>query len=164
MKKQFLSGLLVCGLVACNPPESTEFAETMEFPEFPESPELAEFPESGDASATGQSGEIAGVYQGVLPCADCGGIENTLTLRANNTFTWRRTYLKNEPLSTPEQTGKWELRENVIELFPVDVTSANAHERQCFGAEKPGMLRLFDIQCAPMEENADNILRKQGVE
>ena len=35
----------------------------------------------------------AGVYTGVLPCADCEGIQTTIVLRYNNTFELRTRYL-----------------------------------------------------------------------
>ncbi|MDR1349519.1 MAG: copper resistance protein NlpE [Zoogloeaceae bacterium] len=146
MEKLFLLGLLTGGLVACNLPETAESTGIME---------------TSAVSAVDQQGEIAGVYQGVLPCADCGGIESTLTLRADNSFTWRRTYLKNEPLSTPDQIGAWELRENTLELFPTDNTPTTAHERLCFAAEKPDTLIALDIQCAPITDSAVGILEKQ---
>lgn len=38
-------------------------------------------------------GDWAGTYEGTLPCADCGGIENRLTLTAEGSYRLVETYL-----------------------------------------------------------------------
>ncbi|MBE3114694.1 MAG: copper resistance protein NlpE N-terminal domain-containing protein [Actinobacteria bacterium] len=50
----------------------------------------------------------AGTYEGVLPCADCEGIETVLTLNFDSTFTMESTYLgkSDEPFIT---SGEWSI-------------------------------------------------------
>ncbi|PID95307.1 MAG: copper resistance protein NlpE [Bacteroidetes bacterium] len=48
-----------------------------------------------------------GTYKGVLPCADCEGIETTITLHKNLTFEKKQTYLKNGDDLIVETSGKF---------------------------------------------------------
>ncbi len=41
--------------------------------------------------------KIMSVYRGMLPCADCAGINTELTLNADQTFTLKETYLTGSP-------------------------------------------------------------------
>jgi hypothetical protein len=109
---------------------------------------------------------VPGVYRGTLPCADCEGIETILTLRPNGVFELSRHYRKRERFTAPLQTGTWQRRDRVIELFPHAPTPATANDRLCFGLEDSGVLVQFDIGCAPIEglagvlERADGYLEK----
>lgn len=49
----------------------------------------------------------AGTYRGVLPCADCPGIETTVTLRADGTYLATSHYLDNGPTVTGEGRFTW---------------------------------------------------------
>jgi uncharacterized lipoprotein NlpE involved in copper resistance len=59
-----------------------------------------------------------GTYQGVLPCADCPGIETTITLFDNNTFILQMKYLGEDPNKVFEQMGrfKWNSKGSAIQL------------------------------------------------
>lgn len=52
--------------------------------------------------------EVPGVYQGVLPCADCAGIELTLYLYPDSSYLEKQTYL-GLPRAQPTvvYTGRW---------------------------------------------------------
>lgn len=49
----------------------------------------------------------AGVYTGVIPCADCSGIETTLELRADGTYRLTEVYLEKKD-GRFESSGKFE--------------------------------------------------------
>lgn len=50
----------------------------------------------------------AGTYTGVMPCADCEGIETVLTLNQDDTYTLEMTYLgKNVDPFAEKGTFKW---------------------------------------------------------
>ena len=49
----------------------------------------------------------AGTYRGVLPCADCPGIETTVTLRADGTYSAASHYLDDGPTVTGEGRFTW---------------------------------------------------------
>jgi hypothetical protein len=105
---------------------------------------------------------LPGVYRGTLPCADCAGIETTLTLRRDGTFTLSRQYQGREMFTAPLETGRWRRREGVIELFPRAPAPATADERLCFGLTDSGTLLQYDIGCAPIEGLAGTLGRAAG--
>lgn len=58
-----------------------------------------------------------GVYKGTLPCADCQGIETTLTLNADKTYNLLSTYLGKGDGKPVESKGSFEwMNGNVIKL------------------------------------------------
>lgn len=75
---------------------------------------------SGDtdtAHTSRNSVDWDGSYQGVLPCADCEGIETTVILGKDLSYTVRTKYLGKSD-STYERSGKfsWNERGNIIRL------------------------------------------------
>jgi uncharacterized lipoprotein NlpE involved in copper resistance len=69
--------------------------------------------------------DVAGTYKGMLPCADCEGINTTLQLNLDSTFVLKTQYegkANSNPDSYREQTvqGSWKwVTGNVIELSNV---------------------------------------------
>lgn len=59
-----------------------------------------------------------GTYFGILPCADCEGIETTITLSMNHTFTQKQVYLKGEEKHEFESKGtfQWDEAGRIITL------------------------------------------------
>lgn len=61
--------------------------------------------------------EWAGVYRGVLPCADCEGIQTELTLRADETYSITRKYLgKSEEVFIEQGRFIWDHAGGTITL------------------------------------------------
>lgn len=60
-----------------------------------------------DAGAAAQIPTVVGTYRGTLPCADCPGIEVTLTLYADGRFQRRSLY--QERGSSFDESGRWSL-------------------------------------------------------
>lgn len=104
MKKTILTLFLIGGLLAsCNQSKKTE--ET----------DVNANTEVIDMHNAENSLDIEGVYSGVLPCADCEGIETTLELKPDNSYELTSIYI------TPEkeefkQVGVWSIRENTLTL------------------------------------------------
>ena len=48
-----------------------------------------------------------GTYKGILPCADCEGIETIITLNSDETFTIKETYLKKNVTNEDNGTIMW---------------------------------------------------------
>jgi heat shock protein HslJ/uncharacterized lipoprotein NlpE involved in copper resistance len=85
------------------------------------------------ASAQAQAVPIAGLplpasFVGILPCADCAGIAQTLTLREDGLYRMRRTYL-GRPGNPVSEIGHWRLdadgrlllrRGSDVSLFVID--------------------------------------------
>ncbi|EER47364.1 putative lipoprotein [Actinobacillus minor NM305] len=62
---------------------------------------------------------VAGTYQGVLPCADCDKIQAELILNADNTYQYNTIYFKNSKEYAFTDKGKftWDQnKSNVIRL------------------------------------------------
>lgn len=80
---------------------------------------------AGDNSAVSQpvdshnaanSLDLAGEYEGTLPCADCEGIKTTLNLNKDSLFTLKEEYLgKKNPLAFNSK-GKWVIHGNTVTL------------------------------------------------
>jgi copper homeostasis protein (lipoprotein) len=51
---------------------------------------------------------------GVLPCADCPGIEVTLQLKDDNTYALEQRYQERDASFSHE--GKWQLKDNILML------------------------------------------------
>lgn len=78
-----------------------------------------------------------GVYKGVLPCADCDGIETTLTLNADETYVITTLYIgKSDSVYNVSGTFTWDETGNKIKLS--GVTSAP-------GEYQVGEGRLFQL-------------------
>lgn len=52
-----------------------------------------------------------GVYQGVLPCASCGGIETELALQYDGNYVLRQTYLTEAPFAL-QTRGRFDWQSN----------------------------------------------------
>lgn len=69
-----------------------------------------------------------GVYTGILPCADCEGIQTTLILREGLNYTLETTYLgKAAETKTRSGTFGWNASGHVITLENVDETTFPAY-------------------------------------
>ena len=59
----------------------------------------------------------AGTYQGTLPCADCPGIQTTLTLNADGSYSLNSNYLeRGEPATTVNGQFTWDMTGNQLTL------------------------------------------------
>ena len=64
-----------------------------------------------------------GTYSGVIPCADCTGIETQLSLKGDNTYQISWKYLeKNDETYVKEGTFVWDSTGSIITLENVDDT------------------------------------------
>lgn len=150
MKNILLFSLVILiGMVSCKPKDAaTEEATT----------------QTADTTATAPPGyenvssELAGMYKGVLPCADCEGIETVLVLNADNTFLLKTTYLGKPETAATEKTGtmRWNPEKSFIVLGGLE----NVPTMYVVGENK---LTQLDMEGNPITGNlADKyILTKQ---
>lgn len=76
---------------------------------------IADFPKANDSQ------NFIGTYIGILPCADCEGMETKLTINENNTFTKSVHYLgKGTKVFEQKGTFSWNKLGNVIQLTDVE--------------------------------------------
>ncbi|ENM5882185.1 copper resistance protein NlpE [Vibrio metoecus] len=77
-----------------------------------------------DAAHNAQNSlDWAGIYQGTLPCADCGGIETELTINSDGTYKLTEQYLdkEGEPFVS-EGTFAWDETGSIVTLQSGDQT------------------------------------------
>jgi uncharacterized lipoprotein NlpE involved in copper resistance len=64
-----------------------------------------------DSHTSQNSLDWSGTYSGVMPCASCSGIETSLTLYADGTYSLQLTYLGNDEPNTFETRGRFSWNE-----------------------------------------------------
>lgn len=83
-----------------------------------------------------------GTYSGILPCADCEGIETTITLSNNLQYTKTTKYLgkKNDRLSKVEGAFSWNKEGSIITLQGIEDPPAQylVGENNLFQLDKNG--------------------------
>lgn len=63
---------------------------------------------TGDDEHNAQNAlDVEGVYKGVLPCADCEGINTEIELKQDSTYTIKMTYLGKGDGNTSEEKGDY---------------------------------------------------------
>lgn len=111
MKKIIFTGLVAFSflVVSCN--STKKDAENLET-----TTTTVEAP-INDGHNAENSLDIVGVYKGVLPCADCEGIQTTIALNEDNTYKLTTLYQTNkEGKNEFVETGKWSIAVNTLTL------------------------------------------------
>lgn len=98
------------GIAACNDPGKQETAKT------DNAPDTSAVSQPVDMHNAANSLDLAGSYEGTLPCADCEGIKTTLELNKDEGFTLREEYLGKKNAMAFNSKGKWVVHENTITL------------------------------------------------
>ena len=58
----------------------------------------------------------AGTYEGTLPCADCPGIQLTLTINSDKTYSLQQEYLERDVANAEKGTFTWNENGSIITL------------------------------------------------
>ncbi|WP_170866172.1 copper resistance protein NlpE N-terminal domain-containing protein [Pontibacter flavimaris] len=97
------------------------------------------------AGKTKEPASVAGTWRGVIPCADCPGINYTLRLNEDNTFEGTLTYQERdvEPFT---RTGTWRLHAGKVALEAAD----NGTVPTLFELTKTGELNMLDQEGKPI--------------
>lgn len=101
MKTQLLTLVAALALTACGGPGASKSAATAETP---------------DMHTAENALDYTGVYKGTTPAADCPGIEVTLTLKADGTYSEHDKYLERDSEFTEE--GGYSVVGNLLTLTP----------------------------------------------
>jgi copper homeostasis protein (lipoprotein) len=145
MRRKHLVGLSLLVLVASScvrddDPVEQEAADTTTQPEAGAALP-ADKAASPDGHTSSNSLDWAGTYSGVLPCADCPGIETVVTLRSDGTYERSTFYIDGE---TPPQTGNgtftWDETGNkiVLETGDDEIVKYQVGENQLFHLDRDG--------------------------
>lgn len=111
-----------------------------------------------DSSTARNALDWAGVYEGVLPCADCEGIKTTLTLNSDNSFKLEQAYEKgNTTYITKPVVGKfvWNKTKPLISFKDGDDT------RTYFIGE--GYATAYDMEGNPIQSQLNYTLKQVKV-
>jgi heat shock protein HslJ len=78
---------------------------------------LASQPQAQTAHTSQNALDWAGAYRGILPCADCSGVETVVILRSDGIFTTLYRYLgKGEEVSSREGRFSWNAAGSIVML------------------------------------------------
>jgi len=111
MKVEIVAILVALLAAGCNQKSPTPDSPAASTPAPAAAPKAA----TGDNSMT--SVDWAGSYSGVVPCADCEGIETTLTLNSDRTYVMRTKYLgRDDKVFEQKGTFTWDEGGGKIQL------------------------------------------------
>lgn len=89
------------------------------------SAEEMEIPEVPDMHTAQTSLDYTGTYKGVLPCADCEGIETVVTLNEDGTYQVTSTYLGKGEDNVFEESGNYTWKDNGSDIVLEDEDGEN---------------------------------------
>ncbi|HIQ35099.1 MULTISPECIES: copper resistance protein NlpE [Acinetobacter] len=135
MKKSIIAlSLASVFLVACSKTDNKNNQE--------QTPTAASEAVAVDSAHTAENSlDWNGTYKGVLPCADCEGIETELELNADKTYELKETYLGKGDGKAFESKGSFQFDANNTSVIELDKTGDN---RKYFVAE--GYLKALDME------------------
>lgn len=135
MKKSIIAlSLASVFLVACSKTDNKNNQE--------QTPTAASEAVAVDSAHTAENSlDWNGTYKGVLPCADCEGIETELELKADKTYELKETYLGKGDGKAFESKGSFQFDANNTSVIKLDKTGDN---RKYFVAE--GYLKALDME------------------
>ncbi len=114
-----------------------------------------------DVHTSQNSLDWPGTYSGILPCADCEGIETELKIKSDNTYSLTTSYLgKEDPLTeTIEGSFEWLEDGNNIKLGGI-----NEGSRSPFFKIEENRLRYLDMDGNVIKSDLEDfyILTKEG--
>ncbi len=109
-----------------------------------------------DLAGAARLGTLPANFGGVLPCADCQGIRQSLDLFADGAFHWRSTYLGKPPTETPDDVGRWLFASDGRTLLLFGGREAPVR----FDLRDDGALRLLDLEGRPIQSSFNYELRR----
>ncbi|MCI4567274.1 copper resistance protein NlpE [Lysobacter sp. CFH 32150] len=148
-------------VVACKKPEPVETASAPE-PAVPA--EQAPAPVALESEPARSAADVpfdvkgfAGQFVGMLPCADCPGIDTRVTLNADGTFTLLETYQDRKVKTTPVD-GTWsvEADDKHIRLDP----NSKAEDDRLYEILSNDEIRLLDQEGKHIESDLPYNLKR----
>jgi uncharacterized lipoprotein YbaY/heat shock protein HslJ/uncharacterized lipoprotein NlpE involved in copper resistance len=97
---------------------------------------------------------LPATFSGVVPCADCAGIDQTLTLRADGLYRLRSTYV-GKPDGTFTELGRWE-----ADASGKQITLRSGKQTRMFSVTDNATLRLLDQLGQPIKSTTNLDLRR----
>lgn len=111
-----LATACLLALAACKPQDNAPSST-------PATPAATDTQAPAETAAPAIDVALAGRFKGELPCASCPGIDTTLTLAPDGSYTLQETY-KEEMDGNSETKGRWEVREGTLVLLAAEGDAA----------------------------------------
>ncbi|MCL2887765.1 MAG: copper resistance protein NlpE N-terminal domain-containing protein [Elusimicrobia bacterium] len=100
--------------------------------------------------------EYTGTFAGVVPCADCAGINTELTLNPDSTYQLRETYLKDAP-QTFSSKGKWMQSDDQS----VTLKDSKTKTKNYYAFNGKDELKKLDMQGKPIDSDFNYTLKRK---
>lgn len=101
---------------------------------------------------------FAGTFSGTLPCADCPGIDTTIALKPDGTYTVHEVY-QGKPNSF-DGDGTWTAEENG-QRVRLDPNSKSEQDR-LFAVKSSDEIESLDLEGKPIDTRVPHALRREG--
>jgi len=97
------------------------------------------------------------VYTGKLPCADCDGVQTTLTLQGNQTYELHSLYIdKGDPFT---EKGTWRKEEkNKMEVYAL---TSQSHVMAYYKISDNSTITLLNMHANPIKSPFNMTLKKE---
>jgi copper homeostasis protein (lipoprotein) len=117
-KSSFLPLLAILFLASCGTKGTSDTSSTTADSTAQETDTMV----ADNAHSSQNSLDWSGMYKGVVPCADCEGIETILVLNADQSYLLRTTYLGKPDTKATEKTGSltWNAEGNTVILGGIE--------------------------------------------
>ncbi|MFC5569330.1 copper resistance protein NlpE [Lysobacter yangpyeongensis] len=154
-----LAAASVLALAACKPQAPAEPVAPAA-PAEPAAPVVTDSaPAAAPAEAPFDTKGFAGVFSGTLPCADCPGIDTTLTLNRDGTYALHGAY-QGKPGNGFDGDGTWTAEENGqrIRLDP----NSKSEQDQLFAIATQDQLDALDGEGKAIDTQVPHSLSRSG--
>lgn len=161
MKRALLipAALAALSLAACQPvaPDDAATAPTAAAEPAPTAAP-APLPEAAPARQPFDQKGFAGTFKGTLPCADCPGIDTTLVLDADGTYTLDTVYQGKPGTFSTDGTWTTEAGDTTVRLDP----NAKSEQDRLFAIASNGELKALDLRGQPLPDTQPHSLLREG--
>lgn len=146
MTLKLTTALLACALLAACTPSSNP------------PPVAAPATAPATAPAAPATAGIEGRYSGMLPCADCEGLDTTLVLTADNNYKLTQLYHDKDNSSfISDGSFSLESEGNIVHLHPANKDEYDGY----YAVLSPTQLRMLDREGKAIESELNYTLTKQ---
>jgi copper homeostasis protein (lipoprotein) len=101
---------------------------------------------------------FAGAFSGTLPCADCAGIDTTISLKPDGTYTVHEAY-QGKPDSF-DGDGTWTAEDNGTRVR-LDPNSKSEQDR-LFAVKSSDEIESLDAEGKPLTTSTPHALKREG--
>ena len=164
MNRKLLAIALAATIAAtagCKPDEAAEAAAAPAAPAAAVTDAVTDVIDHGSPAGDAKDFDIkafAGTYAGMLPCADCAGIDSTIAFTPEGAYTLSETY-QDADKSSFLSKGTWSVRGDGKAIL-LDPEDKDEYDRS-FSIVSPTELRALDRQGKPIDSTVEYALKRR---